>query len=54
MTEHLQFSVHEGVAIVTIDNPPVNALSAGVPDGIASAVARAGFNKDPMYLAIRS
>ena len=26
------------IAIITIDNPPVNALSPGVPEGIASAI----------------
>lgn len=29
-----------GIAIITIHNPPVNALSPGVPEGIADAVAR--------------
>jgi len=29
------------VAVVTIDNPPVNALSPGVPEGLSDAVARA-------------
>jgi 3-hydroxyacyl-CoA dehydrogenase len=27
------------IAIITIDNPPVNALSPGVPEGIANAIA---------------
>src|SRR5580692_10455982 len=26
------------IAIITIDNPPVNALSPGVPEGIARAI----------------
>ena len=26
------------IAIITIDNPPVNALSPGVPEGIADAI----------------
>ena len=30
-----------GVAVVTIDNPPVNALSPGVPEGLDAAFARA-------------
>jgi 3-hydroxyacyl-CoA dehydrogenase len=34
---------HQGeVAIITINNPPVNALSAGVPEGIAQALREAG------------
>src|SRR6516165_6562084 len=33
---------HEGdVAVITIDNPPVNALSPGVPEGIRSSIAAA-------------
>ena len=30
------------VAVITIDNPPVNALSPACPEGISEAVARAG------------
>lgn len=33
--------VSSGVAVITIDNPPVNALSPGVPEGIAATLARA-------------
>ena len=29
------------IAVLTIDNPPVNALSAGVPEGIVAAVRKA-------------
>ncbi len=41
---------HGSVAVVTIDNPPVNALSPGVPEGIVSAVAAA--DQDPLVRAI--
>jgi 3-hydroxyacyl-CoA dehydrogenase len=34
----VRLSKDEEVAIVTIDNPPVNALSPGVPEGIAAAI----------------
>src|SRR5688500_10416286 len=34
-------TVQDGVAVITIDNPPVNALSQDVADGIDAAVARA-------------
>jgi 3-hydroxyacyl-CoA dehydrogenase len=37
------------IAILTIDNPPVNALSPGVPEGIADAIAE--INKDPSVKA---
>ena len=38
------------VAVVTIDNPPVNALSPGVPEGIVEQIAAA--NLDPEVQAI--
>ena len=34
----VRFEVEDGVGIITIDNPPVNALGAGVSDGIVAAV----------------
>ena len=37
------------IAIITIDNPPVNALSPGVPEGIASAIEE--INNDPSVKA---
>jgi 3-hydroxyacyl-CoA dehydrogenase len=37
------------IAIVTIDNPPVNALSPGVPEGIAKAIEE--INNDPSVKA---
>ena len=33
------------VAVITIDNPPVNALSPGVPEGIWAAIDE--MNADP-------
>jgi 3-hydroxyacyl-CoA dehydrogenase len=38
MNELIQLAKQDGVAIITIDNPPVNALSPGVPEGIADAI----------------
>src|ERR1700691_2915381 len=38
------------VAVITIDNPPVNALSPGVPEGLASSLATA--KSDPAVHAI--
>jgi 3-hydroxyacyl-CoA dehydrogenase len=32
------FSVHEGVGVIAINNPPVNALSSGVLEGIKTAL----------------
>jgi len=42
MSQLIRYEVRDRVAIVTIDNPPVNALGAGVPEGISEAVERAG------------
>ena len=42
--------VRERVAIITIDNPPVNALGAGVPEAISEAVEQA--TRDPSADAI--
>ena len=40
MSELVQFSNTGGVAVVTINNPPVNALSPGVPEGLLEAILR--------------
>ena len=37
----VRYEVANRVAIITVDNPPVNALSSGVPEGIGEAAARA-------------
>jgi 3-hydroxyacyl-CoA dehydrogenase len=41
MSQLVRYEIRDRVAIITIDNPPVNALSPGVPEGISEAVARA-------------
>src|ERR671922_193974 len=38
MSELVAFSNQDGIGVITINNPPVNALSPGVPEGIAAAV----------------
>ena len=41
MTENLVQVTRDGdIAVITINNPPVNALSPGVPEGIAGALER--------------
>ena len=42
MSQLVRYEVRDRVAVITIDNPPVNALSPGVPEGISDAVERAG------------
>ena len=41
MQELVQYTIRDGVAVITVNNPPVNALSPGVPEGIEAAVAHA-------------
>src|SRR5579864_7419378 len=38
MSELVQLSKDNEIAIITINNPPVNALSPGVPEGISEAI----------------
>src|SRR5882724_795201 len=40
MSELVQFTKDGDVGIITINNPPVNALSPGVPQGIADGIAQ--------------
>ncbi|MBN9562431.1 MAG: enoyl-CoA hydratase/isomerase family protein [Alphaproteobacteria bacterium] len=46
----VRYETEDGIAIITVDNPPVNALSPGVPEGIIDGVRRA--NADPAVRAI--
>jgi 3-hydroxyacyl-CoA dehydrogenase len=38
MSDLVQVTKDNGIAIITINNPPVNALSPGVPEGISAAI----------------
>ena len=42
MPDLVRYELRDHVAVITVDNPPVNALSPGVAEGIEAAVARAG------------
>ena len=42
MSETVRLTRQEEIAIITIDNPPVNALGPGVPEAIQSAIESAG------------
>jgi 3-hydroxyacyl-CoA dehydrogenase len=42
MTQPVTLSTRDDVGVITIDNPPVNALSPGVPEGILAALETAG------------
>src|SRR5258705_4991 len=41
----VRFENVDGIGVITVDNPPVNALSPGVPEGIVENVERG--NADP-------
>jgi 3-hydroxyacyl-CoA dehydrogenase len=40
MSDLVQFTKDNDIAVITINNPPVNALSPGVPEGIEAAIGR--------------
>jgi 3-hydroxyacyl-CoA dehydrogenase len=40
----VRFENVDGIGVITIDNPPVNALSPGVPEGIVETVERGNAN----------
>jgi 3-hydroxyacyl-CoA dehydrogenase len=44
MSDLVRLTKDDGIAIITINNPPVNALSPGVPEAIAEAIEQ--INKD--------
>jgi 3-hydroxyacyl-CoA dehydrogenase len=46
----VNLTIQDGIAVITINNPPVNALSPGVPEGLVSALAAA--ENDPAARAI--
>ena len=45
MAELVHYETRGPVGLITVDNPPVNALSVGVPQGIIDGV-RAGLDDD--------
>ena len=50
MDKLVNLTMQDGVAVITINNPPVNALSPGVPEGLVAAMDAA--EKDPSARAI--
>jgi 3-hydroxyacyl-CoA dehydrogenase len=41
MSELVRYNRHDNIAVITIDNPPVNALGSGVAQGIEMLIQRA-------------
>jgi len=50
MSELVKFTRQDDVAVVTIDNPPVNALSPGVPEGLKASIQAAA--EEPQVRAV--
>ena len=50
MPNFVAYSVSDGVALLAVNNPPVNALSPGVPEALQAAIARAV--ADPAIAAV--
>lgn len=50
MSDLVQLTKDQDIAVITIDNPPVNALSPGVPEGISEAIDQIG--KDDAIRAV--
>jgi 3-hydroxyacyl-CoA dehydrogenase len=46
----IEVSIRDGVAVISVDNPPVNALSPGVPEALAEALLTA--ERETSVLAI--
>lgn len=46
------FTVREGVAVVFIENPPVNALTSGIPQFLAEAVSAAQVDPDVQSIVV--
>src|SRR5258706_7744636 len=50
MSDLVKYARHADVAVLTIDNPPVNALSPGVPEGLGTGIQTAA--QDPEVRAV--
>lgn len=52
ITEMVDLEIRDGVAVVRIDNPPVNALSRGVRDGLFGAITQADADEAAVAILI--
>jgi 3-hydroxyacyl-CoA dehydrogenase len=50
MAEPVTFTQHDAIGVITVDNPPVNALSPGIPEGIKRCLQQG--NADPEVKAM--
>ncbi len=49
MSDLVRLSKEGNIAVITVDNPPVNSMTPGVPEGISEAIA--AIEKDPSVAA---
>ncbi len=52
MSELVTFTIQDGVALIQVNNPPVNALSPGVPEGIEDAINQAESRPDAIAVVL--
>jgi 3-hydroxyacyl-CoA dehydrogenase len=52
LTDMADLSIEDGIAIITIDNPPVNALSQGVRQGIKEGVEQCLADEDVVAIVL--
>ncbi|MFL9942323.1 3-hydroxyacyl-CoA dehydrogenase NAD-binding domain-containing protein [Paraburkholderia graminis] len=50
--QQVEYAVEDGVAVITVDNPPVNALAAGMRESIIDGVARANADSEVMAIVL--
>ncbi len=53
MSELVSYTNDNDVAVITVNNPPVNALSPGVPEGIAAGIEKAQQDSDVKAVVLR-
>ncbi len=49
----LNVSRHDGVLLIEVENPPVNALSPGVPEALVEALTSAGHDPDVTAIVVK-
>ena len=53
MASLVDFDKHDTIGVITVDNPPVNALSVGVPQGILDGVKAANADSNITAIVLR-
>jgi 3-hydroxyacyl-CoA dehydrogenase len=52
MSALVTYEVRDGVAVVVVDNPPVNAIGAGVPEALDAALAHAAVDAEARAIVV--